>query len=572
MAPGLITVNSSTNYFTIQSGTISGAGGLVKEGSSLLTIYCAGNFTGPVTIGGGTVYAGNNSFASVSSITISNNSTLDLGGGTFSGGTPITVSGSGFNGEGAIYNSYSDFPLELLDISLTGDTTFGGTARWDLASGSQISGPHNLTMDWSADTDNPYGEWNSVTIGANVQSITLTNGSGLGVKDMDTGFQSPGTVLTVQTNCQIIFWHGGWNGSLHIEDGGAAYLLSAPSVFNGSNIILDNNAQWTSTTGTNNEPINSAIMLNGVAHFTLSGHNLDCANVISGSGGFVLDQSDHAVVLSASNTYIGPTVIGSGTNTPEMVLTGNGSISDSSLIFFGGNNSSVPRIDVSGRSDQTLTLAGGQTLQGVGRINGNLIVSAGAVISPGGTNTILGITAGSNPVGTLAASNNITLNGVTTIKLDGASNDLVKATANLNYGGTLNLVNVSGAPLMAGYSFQIFSAASYSGAFTNIAPAVPGPGLAWNTNQLDSGLIGVVYSSTGPVIATTSLSGNKLVFSGSGSTANSPYSVLTSTNLTIPISMWIPIATNQSDANGNFITTNTISHTNAEQFYIIKRL
>jgi Alpha galactosidase C-terminal beta sandwich domain len=569
--PGLITVNSTTNNFTIQSGTISGPSGLLKEGPSLLTIFCAGGFTGPAVISGGVVYAGNNSFDSVSSITITNNSTLDMGGGTFDNDTPVVVSGGGFNGAGAIYNSYADFPLELLNITLAGDATFGGTARWDLASGSEISGPHNLAIDWSADTNNPYGEWNSVTIGANVLSITLTNGSKLGSKSMDTAFQNPGTMFTVQTNCQLIFWEGGWNGSLHIQGGGIADLWSAPSAFNGSDIVLDDDAQWSCTGGTNDEPVNSAIMLNGVAHFTLSDHNMDYNNIISGPGGFVLDQSDHAVVLSASNTYIGPTIIGSISNSPEVALTGNGSFSQSSLIFFGGNNSTVAHVDVSGRSDQTFTLASGQTLQGVGQINGSLVVSAGAAISPGGTNTTLDITTGSNPVGTLAASGNITLNGMTIIKLDGASNDLVEAAANITYGGTLNLANISGALLAEGNSFQIFSAAAYSGAFTNITPTVPGPGLAWNTNQLDNGVISVAISSSRLAITNVYLSGGNLIFNGSGGTARSTYYVLTSTNLVTPIADWIPIATNQSDANGNFSVTNIINYTNSDQFFIIKQ-
>lgn len=351
-----------------------------------------------------------------------------------------------------------------------------------------------------------------------------------------------------------------------------AYLWSAPEAFNGSNITLDNDAQWNCTTGTNDEPVNSAVILNGVAHFILSDHNMDYTSIISGPGGFVLDQTNHAVVLSAPNTYTGPTVIGSIGNAPEVALTGNGSISDSSLIFFGGDDATVAHVDVSGRSDQTWTLASGQTVQGIGQINGNLVVSAGATISPSGTNTTLGITTGSNPVGILAASKNITLIGTTIIKLDGASNDLVHASANLTYGGTLNLANISSAPLAAGNSFQIFAAANYSGAFSQIIPAVPGPGLAWNTNQLGNGLISVVISNRSPVITGAHLSGNNLIFNGSGGTANGSYCVLTSTNLATPAANWIPVATNQCDENGNFNTTNIINYTNSDQFYIIKQL
>ncbi|HSY43455.1 MAG TPA: hypothetical protein VK811_06055, partial [Candidatus Acidoferrum sp.] len=343
------------------------------------------------------------------------------------------------------------------------------------------------------------------------------------------------------------------------------------ATFGGSNIVFENNSQWSGTNSSGDESIDSAITLNGVAHFTLGGYNFDCTNIVSGSGGFVEDYYQGAIVFSASNTYAGPTIIGSSGNAPEVVLNGNGSISHSSLIFFGGNNPTAAHIDVSGRSDQTLTLASGQTLQGIGQITGNLVVSAEATISPGGTNTTIGITTGSNPVGMLVASEDITLDGTTIIKLDGASNDVVEAAANITYGGTLNLANMSGMPLAAGESFQIFSAANYLGTFANITPATPGPGLAWNTSQLSSGVISVAIASGRPVITSAYTAGANLIFSGTGGSGNGTYYVLTSTNLTAPIADWTPIATNQADINGNFNATNPISYGNLDQFYIIKR-
>ena len=44
------------------------------------------------------------------------------------------------------------------------------------------------------------------------------------------------------------------------------------------------------------------------------------------------------------------------------------------MFFFGGNNPAIPHIDVSGRTDKTLTLATGQTLSGIGSINGSLVI------------------------------------------------------------------------------------------------------------------------------------------------------------------------------------------------------
>ena len=76
--PGAITVNSSANNFTFSgSGMITGTGSLLKEGTSTLALDTPNNFTGPVTISGGTVQtATNGTLASVSSITITNGGTL----------------------------------------------------------------------------------------------------------------------------------------------------------------------------------------------------------------------------------------------------------------------------------------------------------------------------------------------------------------------------------------------------------------------------------------------------------------------------------------------------------------
>jgi hypothetical protein len=293
--------------------------------------------------------------------------------------------------------------------------------------------------------------------------------------------------------------------------------------------------------------------------------------VISGPGGFVMDYYDHGMIFTAANTYSGPTILSSDGNSTALYLATNGSISDSSLIFFGSTNADAVHIDVSGRSDETLTLASGQMLAGIGTINGNLVVSSGATIAPAGTNTTIGITAGSNPVGTLSAIDDITLSGTTLIKLGGAgTNDVVEAQAEITYGGTLSLVNISGAPLVAGDSFQIFDATTYSGSFAAITPAAPGNGLAWDTSQLSSGTINVVTAAaTGPTISSAELSGGNFVLSGTGGKANGTYYVLTTTNLAAK--NWLPIATNSYDASGNFISTNAITPGVTQQFYSIEQ-
>jgi fibronectin-binding autotransporter adhesin len=586
--PSFITVNTSNNSFDIASGTISGSGSLLKEGTSPLTISSAGNFTGSATIGGGSLYAGNNCLKSISAITVSNGATLDFGGGTFNSVMPTSVGGTGLNGEGALYNSYNDDPAESLNITLTADTLFAGTARWDLASGSEISGPHNLTVDWS--NAGGYGQWNGVTIGANVPQITVTNGGSLGMTAMDNSCQNPATVFNISTNGSLTLYSGGFNGSfnlynnvqmidyngnttlggstIHFYSGVTVSLYGAGIAMTGNSLTLENGVTIISYYNSGNNPVNNAVTLNGLVHFVLGDHNESYSNVVSGVGGFVLDYYNSEIVFSSSNTYTGPTVIGSSGNSPEVALSGNGSITHSSLIFFGGDDPTVAHFNVSGRSDQTLTLASGQTLEGVGGVNGNLVLDSGAVLSPGGTNTTDGITTGSNPTGEIAASGNVALGGTTVIKLDGTTNDVVQAGGSLTYGGTLNLANISGTALAAGNSFQIFNAATYSGSFSGITPATPGAGLSWNTSQLLSSGVISVSGSSGAVISSTSLSGTNLVFSGSGGTPNGSYYVLSTTNLlTGP---WITNTSGSFGPTGNFSVTNPIVHEMPQQFYLLK--
>lgn len=571
--PSLITVNTSVNSFNITGGTISGSGSLLKEGTSPLTITSAGSFTGSATIGGGSFYAGNNCLSSISSITVSNGATLDFGGGSFSSSKPLTVGGTGLNGEGALYNSYDDYPGEILNITLTGDTSFSGANRWDLDNGSQISGPHNLVVDWTPDADSHYAQWNSISIG-NVLGITVTNTdpatvtNALGMTGMDSSFQNPATVLTVDTNCELVFYGGGFNGSLHLMGGAQMYHYTAPAGFYGSTIVMEGGASFFSYYNSGQTtPIDSAVTLNGIVHFVTGDHYMDYTNVISGPGGFVVDYYNNDMVFFSSNTYSGPTIIGSSGNSPQVALSGSGSITHSALIFFGGDDPTVGHIDASGRTDDTLTLVSGQTLEGVGGITGNFVLDAGAVLSPGGTNTTIGITTGSNPTGEIAASGNVTLEGVTDIKLDGTTNDVVQAGGTLTFGGTLNLANV-GAALAAGNSFKIFNAATYTGSFSTISPASPGAGLAWNTSQLGSGVLSVVTGSSGAVITSTKVSGGNFIFGGTGGTASAPFDVLSTSNLlTGP---WITNGTGAFDSSGNFSATNAIVPGVHQEFYQIK--
>ena len=135
----------------------------------------------------------------------------------------------------------------------------------------------------------------------------------------------------------------------------------------------------------------------------------------------------------------------------------------------------------------------------------------------------------------------------------------------------MTLANINASPLSAGDSFQIFNAAGYSGAFTSINLPMLATGLIWDLSQLNNGLVKVIGSHAGPVIGTTTVSNGKLVFSGTGGTANGIYYVLTTTNLAAPLAQWVPVQTNMYDASGAFSVTNTINPATPQLFYQIQQ-
>jgi len=564
VSPSLITVDSTTNYFFTGTGPITGTGGLIKKNSGTLTMLSGANMTGPVAIGGGTVYAGNFAFTAASSITVTNNATLDFGGADISGNKPVFVSGTGVNNIGALYNSSFETYGNVMSITLLGNATFGGSSRWDLANGTTLAGPYNLTLNRA--NSGVYGEWVSVSVGSDVGDILLATGK-LGVKNMSSTFGNPAKLLTVNTNFELDFWNGGCNRTVRVLDNGKVQIFSSPDSFDG-NLIFENNAQWYLYGGSGTQNLNGNVTFNGVAHFLLGDAHRAYSGVLSGTGGFVMDGWNHQMILSASNTYSGPTIIGDG---PQVALTGSGSLTHSSLIFFGGNNALSVHLDVTGRSDGTLTLASGQTLGGIGWLSGNLTVAPGATLAPAGTNTTLGITTGQNTTGTIATTGDISLSGTTVLKLNGSGiNDALTTTGgSIACGGTLNLVNISGSPLAAGNTFQLLNAAgSISGSFT-ITPATPGPGLTWDTTQLTIGIISVVGSSQ-PVISSMIVSGGNIILRGANGTTNGTFYQVTSTNVALPLSNWTTLSTNTFDANGAFSVTNPVSATTPKRFYRLK--
>jgi autotransporter-associated beta strand protein len=171
----------------------------------------------------------------------------------------------------------------------------------------------------------------------------------------------------------------GWTGKLAatladpakrfvIEASSEANLGGNPSSLTADQLTLGSATLRPLASFTIDDP-NRGIRLdaNGGTFETTTGIELAIATPISGPGALA-KSGPGTLVLSATNTHSGPTIVTAGT----LLLAG--SIATSSTISIAAGST----LDVLPRTDDTLTIAAGQTLQGAGTVSGSVAMSSTA--------------------------------------------------------------------------------------------------------------------------------------------------------------------------------------------------
>ena len=458
------------------------------------------NFQGQIWVAQGTLRTLNSRALGDTNFTVTtvlNGATLDIGSNNINlGYSSIVVSGAGVNNAGAIVNNSGSTAAgtNFAVLTMTGDTTFGGTGRLDFRS-------------------NPVGALNaSLSTGGSIYKLTKvgTNQfqvSGVNVDPQLGDIDVKSGLLGIETGTTL----GEPNHTLTVFTNATLNFINVSNVLT-KNLVLNDGATLSSTGGTN--AFGGPITLSGSNSFSVSAGFLALNGTFSGSGGNFVKKGAAQLLLF--------------------------SLPGSALIDI-----TAGTLDVTNTAGSILSLGSGQTLRGAAVLSGNLAVASGATVAPGEPNAL----------GTLTVDEGtVTLAGQTLINLNralAASNSVLSCAGGIALGGTLTATNIGISSLRGGDGFTVF-AGPLSGSITPSLPAL-WPGLSWNTASLNSaGRISVTGTILPPQIQSAGVSGNTVSLAGTGGLAGATYYVLESTNVTRSLAQWTRIATNTFGLGGSF--------------------
>jgi autotransporter-associated beta strand protein len=383
-------------------GRLGGSGSsLTKTGSGTLTLTGTNTYTGATAIDGGTLQLGN-------------------------GGTTGSIVGN------VVDNG-------VLAINRSNAITLGGVISGTGALVQQGPGTTILTAD------------NTYTGGTTIDGGTLQLGNGGTTGSIAGNVVDNGVLAIDRSNAIALAGVISGTGVVNLNGTGSATLSGANTYTGGTNVnagtlvIGNNNALGTgqlslaagtelSFLNTGNFTIANSIAISGDPAFTPSAGTIQTlAGVISdGTSPGTLDMNGAGtLVLTAANTYSGPTNVNNGT------LRVDGSIASSSL---------------TGVND-------GGTLVGTGTV-GNTRINSGGIFAPGTPGV---------PGTAMTVSGNLTFqNGATyLVQLDPSTTTLANITGNATLAGNVLAAFASGNYVIRQYT--ILRAAALSGTFNALA-------------------------------------------------------------------------------------------------------
>lgn len=586
VAPGSLTVDSSSNYFFVGAGSIDGAGALIKTNSGTLTIATTNTYSGGTMINGGVLSIdtiANGGVACALGSASSDPGTLVLNGGTLAytgasagtdhgitltnaGGTIDVIGGSALTLNGNLVGpgGLTQVDTGTLVLNGTGNTYAGGTTvangSLQLNSGS-AAGAGSITFDNGTLVYYPSG---GITVtnpfdiaDGTTNMLVVTSGSG--ANPISSGPWSGGGLLMISNTYSPITVNGnldGVTGTIQlITPNGSAFRFNSGG---GNTCFGSTNATFDLGSGSGQLICRNAGTMNlgaltGGPSTTLANQDADTGTVIYSIGNNNLSTTFAGSIVDdpGANRLVAITKVGTGT----LTLTGTSTYTGATIVDSG-------TLQVDGQITASyLTIAGG-TLAGVGTLGGYSVeIQPGATFLPG------------DGLGQMTINNTLQLDSGSTnvFFLDAAlGTSSSVAAGGVSYAGNLVVSNLAGT-FTAGQTFTLFvSSQYYGGAWDSITLPPLGPGLTWDTSQL--AVNGSIVVRGALEFTSVSQSGGNLILVGSNGPASGNYEVLASTNLALPLSSWAPVATNAFNPDGSFSVTNPITPGVPRQFFMLQEV
>jgi autotransporter-associated beta strand protein len=475
---------------------ISGTGTLTQNGSGTVILGGANTYSGPTTVSQGTLQTLHTSALGTTNAgtTVASGATLDFYGRNV-GLEPVTVGGAGVGNNGALVSTGTNdiFPAVAF-VTMTGNTWFGGTARWDLRSAN--------TGDPSQSSLLTGGQpFKLIKVGGNQVGIVGTTvdpalgdveiqGGILGLEGATTGLGNPTSTLTISPGAQLKFFNttnvlnkrivlssDGLTGSIR-NDSGANTIVGPITMTTDCSFTLDGGTLLTLA-----GPLNGGVLsLTGAGDATIAGAATHAGTVVS-AGKLTLSGSHTGGITNNS------ILVGTGTNTgftDNLLNLMPGETNVPGTLTLGGlalEGSSRLFLDLG----PTKTVGGG--VNDLLQVNGNLVVNPSEIIiNPQG----LLLEGPANAYTIIKYTGTLTWNGDPTVS--GPFNYLF--TIDRNTAGEIKLVVSGGPPVWTGGSAtgnNWLDAANWGGTAINSGDTLYFAGNARLNNNNDT-LVESLYS------------------------------------------------------------------------------
>lgn len=506
--PSTTKVQTESTYTFTGTGSIEGAGSLVKSGSGKLILSNTNKYTGKTIINEGTLELATMTNGGVASpigsaAKASANILIDGGKINYTGSTITSDRGITFGAKGGIISVNNSGTI------LTSTGQYTGAGRFIK------EGPGRISLSAA----NNYTGGTTIKAGSIILTTDVANVSGLGTVDTITlmggslvMFDSPATDNTSNWKIKI---PQGYTGTLNTDsrsvingnitgEGLLNYYtsgllntlgsdasefegtISVSTDVDGGNFLLNNakgfakakvnlNSNVTmmyKTTGNLTIPIGE---LSGTSKSVLGAGGTGAGNIRWEIGARNINSTFNGVISNAQVSGTGAYTSLSKVGDAILTLTNANTYAGGTSLISG--ELMVNNLTGSGTGTGDVQVLENARLSGSGIISGNVIVEIGGELAPG------------NGIGTLTVNNNVKIPMDASLQVDvdkvAAKNDLLQVSGLLELNGTI-LMNATPETVFAdGDVFKIISG-NVTGTLQGIIPTAPGEGLEWDLSELVS--------------------------------------------------------------------------------------